>query len=261
MIEVENVSMKYPINKSISDILCNPFSKRDYLSALKGVNLKVNKGETIALLGENGAGKTSLLKLLGGLLYPSKGKILVNGMDTVRKNLSVRKKIGYVINEERSFYWRLTGFENLEFFAILDNIFGKRKKSKIHEMLDLVGLINHKNTKVANYSSGMKQKLAIARGLLKEPEILLLDEPTKSLDPISAIEIRNILNHKINEKEKTTLVVTTHNIDEVEALCETICIIANGKISKKKRIRTKTEKEVLQFYKKYHQQIGLETSN
>lgn len=168
--------------------------------------------------------------MIGGLLYPSKGTIEVNRHDTVRDNIISRKNVGFVLNEERSFYWRLTGFENLEFFGILDNLSGLSLRNKIKELINLVGLEGAEDKQVATYSSGMKQRLALARGLLRDPKILILDEPTRTLDPKAVIDIKALISSKIHKDSKRTLLIATHRFDEVQELCNKVCIMKNGKI-------------------------------
>lgn len=222
--------MHYPIPKRYRDFLLRPFARRKIFTALEGVSLDVQKGDRVALLGPNGAGKTTLLKLIGGLLIPSDGEILVNGRDTVRDNRAVRKTVGFVMNEERSFYWRLTGLQNLEFFGVLDNLSGRELKRKSRELIRFVGLDDAEEKTVSNYSSGMKQRLAIARGLLAEPEILILDEPTRALDPMAAEELADLLLRRIHADSRRGLLIATHRLDEVSKLCNKAVIIHKGRI-------------------------------
>lgn len=231
MISVENVYMRYPIPKRYIEYITKPF-KKEYYIALHGISINIANGDRIAFLGTNGAGKTSLLKLIGGLLYPSAGVIKVNNYDTVKEDLKVRKSVGFVLNEERSFYWRLTGIQNLRFFGVLDNIYGDSLEVKVNELISLVGLDDAKNKLFATYSSGMKQRLAIARGLLSDPSILILDEPTRTLDPFSAKDIKNIISERIHKDQERTLLIATHNLAEAEALCNKVCFMGKGRIVK-----------------------------
>jgi len=142
----------------------------------------------------------------------------------------VRRSIGYVVNDERSFYWRLTGRRNLEFFAILNNLTPNRTDRRIGEVLRLVGLETNGDKRVKDYSTGMKQKLAIARGMLSDPEVLFMDEPTRSLDPVIAKSLREFIRKNIVEGQGKTIFLSTHNLGEAEDLCDTIAIIDRGKI-------------------------------
>lgn len=230
MIELQNVSMSYPEPKRYKDYISHPFRKNGSRSALLDINLKISKGESMAFLGPNGAGKTTLLKLVGGLLYPTDGRVILDDYDTNKDNHYVRGKVGYVLNEERSFYWRLTGVQNLEFFGALDNIYGPELQARIHELLNVVGLESSGNVRVSNFSSGMRQRLAIARGLLSDPDILILDEPTKAIDPLGAQQLREIIAHAIQAKQGKTLLIATHLCEEAEEICDRVCIIFSGQI-------------------------------
>ncbi|TBO44303.1 ABC transporter ATP-binding protein [Pedobacter kyonggii] len=242
MIEIRNVSMEFLQSKRFKDFFYLTKSQK-VVKSLINVDLMIDEGDKVAFLGPNGAGKTTLLKLIGGLLYPTYGEINVNGYNTVHNNLRSRKSVGFVLNEERSFYWRLTAVQNLEFFGVLDNLEGDRLTSKVVELIGLVGLEGAKHKKVATYSSGMKQRLAIARGLLCDPKVLILDEPTRTLDPEAVIDVKNLIMQKIHENEKRTLIIATHRFDEAEELCNKVCIIRNGEL-----ISFKTIDEIRSIY-------------
>ena len=230
MIEIDSVSMSFPEPRRFRDLVLKPFYKRRKILALDNINLSIEPGDRVAFLGVNGAGKTTLLKLIGGLLYASNGKITVNGFDPLTHNMKARKHVGYVLNEERSFYWRLTGLQNLEFFGALDNISKEKLKETSSDLLELVGLESAGSKLVASYSSGMKQRLAIARGLLADPMILILDEPTRTLDPQAVEDVKRLISHKIHEKIKRTLLIATHRFDEAEELCNRVCVMKQGRI-------------------------------
>ncbi len=226
---VRDAYMYYAIPKRYIDYIKKPFVFQKF-KALDAVNLEVNSSDRIAFLGPNGAGKTTLLKLISGLLYPSKGDVVVNGYNTKKNNILARREIGYVLNEERSFYWRLTGKQNLFFFGALENIRKAQLNERVDGLLKLVELEKYKDKLFSDYSSGMKQKLAIARGMLTDPNILILDEPTRTLDPISTIEIRKIIYKKIIDNQKKILFIATHNMEEAMQLCNKICIVNHGNI-------------------------------
>ncbi len=223
--------MHYPAPKRYIEYFTKPF-KQERFTALHGVSLNIETGDRVAFLGANGAGKTTFLKLIGGLLYPSSGIIKVNDCDTTKENLKARKSVGFVLNEERSFYWRLTGIQNLRFFGTLDNLYGDLLEKKVNELLHLVGLNEDKNKLFAGYSSGMKQRLAIARGLLSDPSILILDEPTRTLDPVSAKDVKNILSERVHKDKEKTLLIATHSLYEAETLCNKVCFMKKGLIVK-----------------------------
>src|ERR1700733_9415323 len=158
-ISARSVTMQFPVPKRYRELLLHPFRHRRVVTALRSVNLEVEKGDRIALLGPNGAGKTTLLKLIGGLLLPTEGEIVVNGHDALHHNSAARKSVGFVMNEERSFFWRLNARQNLEFFAALDNLSGKTMEGRVRELIHFVGLDPYVEKSVDTYSSGMKQRL------------------------------------------------------------------------------------------------------
>lgn len=222
--------MRFPVPKRYLDYLRRPFSKPRYQTALNAIDLNIAKGDRVAILGPNGAGKTTLLKLIGGLIYPTEGQLTVEGFDTVRDNQRARRSVGYVLNEERSFYWRLTGYQNLRFFGALDNLKGEALEKRIQDWTRLVGLEDAIHREVSKYSSGMKQRLALARGLLPNPAILILDEPTRTLDPIAAEDVKGIILNKIHASQIRTLLIATHRLEEALDLCNKFCMVKSGTI-------------------------------
>ncbi len=222
--------MQFPVAKRYRELLLRPFQRRRVATALKSVSLKIEKGERIALLGPNGAGKTTLLKLIGGLLLPTRGEIVVNGYDTLRHNTAARKSVGFVMNEERSFFWRLNATQNLEFFAALDNLSGQAMRDRIRELIQFVGLEAHLDKPVSTFSSGMKQRLAMARGLIAEPEVLILDEPTRALDPVACEDLNDLIVERLHKGSRKTLLIATHRLEEAMKLCDKVLIINQGEI-------------------------------
>ena len=213
-ISVRDVAMRFPIVKRYRELALHPFRARRVFTALSGANLEVEKGDRIAVMGPNGAGKTTLLKLIGGLLLPSAGDIVVNGFSTVHHNTAARKSVGFVLNEERSFFWRLSAMENLEFFGALDNLYGAGLRDRIRELISLVGLEKAADKPISGFSSGMKQRLALARGLIAEPEVLILDEPTRALDPVACEELIELIMSRIYRNSSKTLLIATHRLEE-----------------------------------------------
>ena len=196
--------------------------------ALRGVNLTVQRGEIFGLLGPNGAGKTTLTKILSTLLLPSSGSARVLGMDVSREAASIRPRIGLVLGGERGLYNRVTARENLRFFADLYGIDRSRRDAHIDAILRRVGLAEAADRRVEEYSRGMKQKLHLARGLLHDPEILFLDEPTIGLDPKSARETRKFVRGLV--ASGVTVFLTTHYMFEAEELCQQIAVLTRGRI-------------------------------
>ena len=226
-ISTVNLAKHFPRTSGYRDIL--PFRSKQFVTAVNGVDLEVKEGEFFWLLGPNGAGKTTLIKLLCCLVLPSSGTAQVFGNDILREEQAVKNLVGLVSSEERSFFWRLTGRENLQFFASLYHLSGLPAKKRIDELLEMVDLTDEGDIRFQNYSTGMRQKLAIARGLLSHPRLLFVDEPTRSLDPVSAQTVRRFFKEKVAGEGKT-VVLATHNLNEAEQLCDRLAIMNHGKV-------------------------------
>jgi ABC-2 type transport system ATP-binding protein len=211
------------------DLILYPWRKADHL-AVDAVSFQIERGELFGILGQNGAGKTTLIKMLCTALLPSAGRATVAGYDVVRQPRKVRGRIGLVSGEERSFYWRLTGRQNLEFFAALHHVSGATARRRIDDLLARVGLSEAADRPFRTYSSGMRQKLAIARGLLHAPEVLFMDEPTRSLDPISATAMRRFVADYIIGELGCTVILATHSMAEAEELCDRLALIRKGRV-------------------------------
>jgi ABC-2 type transport system ATP-binding protein len=196
--------------------------------ALRGVSLDVEAGELFGLLGPNGAGKTTLAKILSTLLLPSAGKAEVLGLDVATDATKLRSRIGLVLGGERGLYYRVSARENLRYFADLYGIEPASRDRKIDETLARVGLLESADRRVEEYSRGMKQKLHLARGLLHDPELLFLDEPTIGLDPKSAREMRKFIRSL--RSEGVTIFLTTHYMFEAEELCGRVAVLSLGRI-------------------------------
>jgi ABC-2 type transport system ATP-binding protein len=222
--------MRFPIPKRYRELVLHPLRPRRTRIALSDVTFEIEKGDRIAVLGPNGAGKTTLLKLIGGLLMPSEGSITVNGFSTVRHNSAARKSVGFVLSEERSFFWRLSAVQNLEFFGALDNLWSKDLQDRIHELIRLVGLEDAADKPIAAYSSGMKQRLALARGLIAEPGVIILDEPTRALDPLACDELVDLILRRIHKDAGKTLLIATHRLEEAIKLCNKVLVIDKGRV-------------------------------
>jgi ABC-2 type transport system ATP-binding protein len=201
------------------------------LVAVDHVDLVVRSGELFGLLGPNGAGKTTLIKMLCTLILPTEGTAKVGGYDIVKEAAKVRETIGWLHGETggRALYWRLSARDNLRFYAYIQNVPSQVARKRIEALLDFFGLQREANNLVKDYSTGMKVRVMLARTLLPNPPILLLDEPTVGLDAQTAIETRKLISALSQELHKTIL-LTSHNLYEIERLCERVAIINSGKI-------------------------------
>jgi ABC-2 type transport system ATP-binding protein len=201
------------------------------VNALDNLNLNIKQGELFGLLGPNGAGKTTLVKILCTLLPPDQGTAIVNGFDVAKQPMQVKQSIGTLFSVgERGFFWRLSGYSNLEFFAAINNVSRSGRQQRIMEVLELVGLKEKAFEVFQKYSGGMKRKLALARALLADPPILLLDEPTTGLDVTSSRNIRDFIKNDLSKKHGKTVLYTTHYIEEVSQMSDRVAILNKGKL-------------------------------
>lgn len=224
--------------------------------ALHEVSFSLAEGKVLVLLGPNGSGKTTTLKLVSTSLLPDSGRVLVRGKDTHRDSNFVRQNVGFAIANERSFYPRLSALENLDFFAALNDIPRKMRKQRIEQLLDRVGLVDEADTLAMNFSSGMYQRLGIARALLKSPSIVLLDEPTRSLDPASAGHFCKLVRELGDDG--AAILIASHNFQETAAVADSVLVLKQGKmmghwqISAKNALRRTapvvTTTEIRKFY-------------
>ena len=222
VIEVHEVKRQYVTKKG-------KWKKtKTIVDAVKGISFHVKRGEIFGLLGPNGAGKTTTIKMLTTMLIPSSGTINILGYDVEQSYKQLRSKINFILGGERNLYWRLTAYDNLAYFADLYKIPRDVQKEKISALLKLVELEEASDRLVETFSKGMKQRLQIARGLLNDPEILLLDEPSIGLDPVSARKLRKIL--KQLNAQGTTILLTTHYMYEADELCDRVAFINKGEI-------------------------------
>lgn len=196
--------------------------------ALNEVSFAIEQGSIMAVLGPNGSGKTTMLKLISTMLLPDDGSIRVEGNDTVTAQQEVRARVGFAVASERSFFPRLTARENLDFFAALENVRRGDRAQRVKKVLHLTELEEVGDTLVMKFSSGMYQRLAIARALLKEPSVLLLDEPSRSLDPAAAYHFWEWL--KSTAEQGCTVLLATHNFDEAVTVANSVAILSHGTI-------------------------------
>lgn len=206
-----------------------PWKPRRKIQALDGINLEIPKGNIVALVGPNGAGKTTLLKILATLVLPDEGEVEVGGYSLTREPQRIRQIVSLALGEERSFYWRLTARQNLEFFAALYNLSSKETKEKIQGLAEVLNLGDSLDRMYQELSSGLRQRLALARSFLNGASIVLADEPTRSLDPLAKIELRTLLKRFSREFGKT-ICFTTHDLHEAEEIADTIGILHQGRL-------------------------------
>jgi ABC-2 type transport system ATP-binding protein len=196
--------------------------------AVKDVSFEVDYGELFGVVGPNGAGKTTTIKMLTTMLIPTSGKAMVLGYDCEKDVTKVRERIGIVLGGERGLYTRVSAVDNLNYFADLYGVPPSIRDKRVKELLDFMGLADRAHDRVETYSKGMRQRLHLARGLVNDPDIIFLDEPTVGLDPEISIETRRMIKELV-EKGKTIL-LTTHYMFEADELCKRVAIIRNGEI-------------------------------
>lgn len=225
MIRAKQLVKRYELKEKIGFFR----KKRKIIEAVNGLDLTIEKGEIVGLLGVNGAGKTTTIKMLATLLEPTSGVIEIDGTDSTKQDILVKKKINMIAGGERMLYWRLTGKENLQYFGSLYGLKGAELEDRIHFLLKQVELEGAANTPVERYSKGMKQRLQIARGLINDPDYLFLDEPTLGLDAPVAKKLREMV-YKLAKEQNKGILLTSHYLEEVEELCDRLYIIEKGSL-------------------------------
>ncbi|HYN85247.1 MAG TPA: ABC transporter ATP-binding protein [Pyrinomonadaceae bacterium] len=227
-ISIQNVTKIYPVPLARA----KRFFRMDAseVTALADVSFDVREGEIFGLIGRNGAGKTTLTKVIATLVQPTRGRVTVLGSDSVRDEERVRACVGLAGAEERSFYWRLTAEQNLMFFARLYGLSGRAARRRIGELFEQFELTELRRRRFGELSTGNKQRMAVARAMLNAPPVLLLDEPTRSLDPVAAARMRALISELVRGTPPATVLLTSHNLTEVEELCARVAIISGGRI-------------------------------
>jgi ABC-type multidrug transport system ATPase subunit len=229
-ISLRNLAKSFPRRRGFEQIIRRPFT-RIPTPVIRGISFDVREGELFGILGLNGAGKTTLLKMLATLIVPDGGRAIVGGYDVSQDGGAVRGMTSMVTADERSLNWRLSGLENMRLFAGLHRMNRQMAEIRISETLEAVGLLGAGTKLVGSYSSGMRQRLILARALLPRPAVLLMDEPTRSLDPVSAQEFRRMLRDEIVDRGGTTVVLATHNSEEAFAYCDRVAVIHQGRVA------------------------------
>ncbi len=228
-IETHDLTKRFRLPRSLRAIATGRPPEPERV-AVDGVSLAIPHGEVFGLLGQNGAGKTTLVRMLTTLLLPSSGTARVDGIDVTADPRAIRSRIGLINGDERSFYWRLTGRQNLEFFGALRHLDAAATAPVIERLSRRLGVAEHLDRPFGRLSTGQRQALAIVRGLIDEPAILFMDEPTRSLDPISAERLRRFVAEVVVGDLGRTVVLATHSMPEAEALCHRVAFIQDGRI-------------------------------
>ena len=228
-ISIRNLSKTYPVSfRRLRAFLRRPL--KEPVEALRDVTFEVHTGEIFGLIGRNGAGKTTLTKIVATLVQPTTGSVSVRGHDSVTHDELVRREIGLATAEERSFYWRLTSEQNLLFFARLHGLSDRVANQRIKDLFQKLELEEVARRRFGELSTGNKQRLAVAHALLSNPPVLLLDEPTRSLDPLAAARMREMIKSLAEQDPPVTIFLTSHNLAEVETLCARVAVISRGSI-------------------------------
>jgi ABC-2 type transport system ATP-binding protein len=229
VVRVEGLTKRFPVRRGLRETLLRPFGGGK-VTVVNGVSFTADAGEFLGLLGPNGAGKTTLLKMLSTLILPDEGSASIDGNDVVRDAAVVRALVSPCLAMERSLYYRLTARQNLEVYADLQELRRAERNSRIDEVLQAVSLNDTGTKLVGQFSSGMLQRLLIARALLTRPRLLLLDEPTRSLDPISAREFRAFLRDELAMQRGCAVILATHNAEEAFELCNRVAVLDRGRL-------------------------------
>ena len=229
-LRLRGIGKTYVKRRSLLEMALHPFRRAERVEGLVDVDFEIPRGMLYGLLGPNGAGKTTLLKILACLILPTRGTAEVEGRDVATEDQEVRRAIGFVTADERSFYWRLSGEDNLIFFARLYGLTAAEARRRTRDLLAAMELQEVAKRQFMSYSSGMKQRLAICRALLHDPPVLCLDEPTRSLDPIAAKHLRQFIRQSLHRERGKTILLATHNLQEAEDLCQRLAVLHRGRV-------------------------------
>lgn len=230
VLEVTQVTKGFVVEKPLHKQLLGLFTGRQTILALKQISFNMKAGEILGVVGPNGAGKTTLLRILADLLEPDSGSVVLCGERLGKRGHQLRSKIGYVSSDERSFFWRLSGKQNLEFFSRLYGLRRSEARRRIAPLLDTFGLGDKSGQMFRDYSSGTRKKFALIRALVHRPNLLLLDEVTNSLDPPSAQAVKCFVQEYISDRDSRAGVWSTHRLEEIAEVCDKVLMIDRGMI-------------------------------
>ena len=229
VVSVRGLTKRFAHRRSMADRLRRRAAAGP-LAVVDDASFDVSRGEIFGILGPNGAGKTTLFRMLATMVRPDAGTAVVAGADVVRQPGAARSALAMVPADERSLHWRLSAAENLRLFAALHRLPRSERDARVADTLRLVGLGDVGAKLVGAFSSGMRQRLLIARALIARPRVLLLDEPTRALDPLTAVELRRFLREELIGRQGCTIVLATHNADEAFDFCDRVAVLHRGRI-------------------------------
>lgn len=247
-IAVENLEKYFPPALSGWRALLHPVA-RPTQCALAGISFSVEHGESVAIVGHNGAGKSTLLRILATLIVPTRGRAMLSGFDVEREGASARRQLGYHTGGDEGFYARLTGRQNLAFFAAMNNLASAEAQQRIDAVAEWMGISGELDRQVRTLSTGITHRLGLARALLHGPAVLLLDEPTRSLDPLAAADFRRLLRGDLVGRRGATLLFASHTLSEVEEIADRVLLLDHGKLvayDSPSRLRASTGAETLE---------------
>jgi len=231
VIEAEGLEKCFLVGRSVFRRLLIPFGGKRRILAIKGVSFVLKSGRILGVVGPNGAGKTTLLRILADLLEPDSGTVSICGEQIGAAGCGIRKRIGYVSSDERSFFWRLTGRQNLKFFSRLYGMAAKQSSQRAESMLDNFGLKKKADQLFRDYSTGTRKKFSLIRALVHKPAVLLLDEVTNSLDPPSAAKVKAMVRNYVDGASGRGAVWSTHRLEEIREICDTVLSIEQGDVN------------------------------
>jgi len=230
VVETRGLHKYFAVTRPLRERLFSPFDPRRRICALENVNLRLPPGEILGIVGPNGAGKTTLLRILADVLEPDAGTAEICGQPLRRGQDHLRRQVGCVFSDERSFFWRLSGRQNLEFFAGLYGVGRREARTRMRRLLDLFGMWEKSGQLFRDYSSGTRKKFGVLRALLHQPRVVLLDEVTNSLDPPSTQMVKTLVRDYVNAEEGRVALWSTHRLEEIGEVCDRIIALEHGRI-------------------------------